>query len=162
MSAQITIQNKIVNLSQLGKDFTKSVLYKSMSVPASRLASAMRFLAPEETGALKLSIGYKIGAYPGTGTAFAVVGPRKNYRLNGRRPTKYAHLVEFGHAIVQPKNGTSIRKKTATVTGRVAAKPFVRPAVLAMRQWGASELSSQMEKNLKITVSAREAMTRST
>jgi hypothetical protein len=55
-----------------------------------------------------------------------------------RVPANYAHLVEYGHRIVHggkmPRNvGASFHamitgRKTGTVSGQVAAKPFMRPA----------------------------------
>lgn len=54
----------------------------------------------------------------GSKEAKARIGIDKKYRLRGRRPVRYAHLVEFGH----------VSKK-----GHGAAKPFLRPAVVTNR-----------------------------
>jgi len=71
---------------------------------------------PVETGALKRSIGKRTQTYPRLGVVRVDVGARtgKKYHTEGpdgrmRKPTKYAHWVEFG-------------------TAHSSAKPFLRPA----------------------------------
>lgn len=98
----------------------------------------------EETGALRDSITHKVVNYPTSGKCVGLVGPDRNYYSHGkklkgalsrllvrdqRRPANYAHLVEYGHVMVAPTKGTSRRKGTATTTGFVPAKPFIRPAI---------------------------------
>lgn len=64
--------------------------------------------APVETGLLRKSIGartkwYRKGAERGSGVAVTVVGPRKGFKVDGRNPAMYAHLVHGGtqpHEIV--------------------------------------------------------------
>lgn len=54
----------------------------------------------------------------GSKEAKARIGIDKKYRLRGRRPVRYAHLVEFGHV---------------SSKGHVAPRPFLRSAVLNNR-----------------------------
>lgn len=69
----------------------------------------------QETGALANALRLVVTkSRRGRKEAKARVGIDKKYRLRGRRPVRYAHLVEFGHK--SPK-------------GLVPAKPFLRPAV---------------------------------
>jgi len=101
----------------------------------------------ERTGALKNSLTTKVVEYPSTGKVVGLVGPDRGYYPAGKRitkvaasfkgadrPSKYAHLIEFGHHVVAPVKGTNRRKKTAkpakSGTKWVEAKPFIRPAVL--------------------------------
>lgn len=58
---------------------------------------------PKETGALERSLGKKIKVYSRTGVVWVAIGPRtgEKYHKVGpdgkiRKPTKYAHLAEFG------------------------------------------------------------------
>jgi HK97 gp10 family phage protein len=88
---------------------------------------------PVEFGVLKESLGIKTKTFPKKGVIFTVVGARSGFhkpigsevkrKAEGRgakplkltyvrSPTKYAHLVEFGHAGPHPAK----------------AHPFVRPA----------------------------------
>jgi len=78
-------------------------------------------------GEMKASIRKKLVVYKPSGKVVGLVGP------SGR--AKYvAHLVEFGHLVVAPIKGTSIRKGTAKVARngvqRVPPHPFIRPSVL--------------------------------
>jgi len=116
------------------------------------------------TGALKDSISHVVRTYRGGLNAVALIGPDKGAYRSGRRlkkgddftkagkPHKYAHLVEFGHRIVAPKAGTSIRKKTATVLGGfVSARPFMRPAVIAGQAATGETLAQGMAKGIEKT-----------
>jgi HK97 gp10 family phage protein len=163
MKVAVTINQNSVNMREVAQDFTQSVLFKAMEQPAKRMQSVMRTLAPIETGALRRSIDYKILSYPSSGVAVAVVGVKSKYRSNGRRPSKYAHLVEYGHIAVKPIKGATIRKKRrrwikAQKVTFVAPQPFVRPAILAMRVWARSEMASELEKHLKVVLQTRRSM----
>lgn len=118
-----------------------------------------------ETGALQASIDDKVINYPARGKTVGLVGPDKHYYVKGkrvkgtlskamhaerRRPSNYAHLVEFGHiaanatanaAAKRMVRWTGKEKKRANEAGEslpsagrrvksfVPAKPFLRPAV---------------------------------
>lgn len=104
----------------------------------------------KRTGALSNSITHKIVVYPKTGKAVGLVGPDRNYYIQGRRlsakggklgalygadrPANYAHLVEYGHRIAKGGALTRLdgkgKKGKGTVGGFVPAKPFIRPAVI--------------------------------
>lgn len=72
-----------------------------------------------ESGALANSLRLVVTkSRRGSKEAKARIGIDKKYRLRGRRPVRYAHLVEFGHV---------------SSKGHVAPKPFLRPAVEANR-----------------------------
>ena len=72
-----------------------------------------------ETGALKKSIGKKGSTDAGKQSAKVEVGPRAKFQHKGRRPAKYAHLVEYGHQMVTP-GGKRV--------GFVGPRPFMRTA----------------------------------
>lgn len=63
----------------------------------------------------------------------AAGGAERGARLLARNPRNYAHLVEFGHAIVAggrlARPGRKAPKQLGKAIGRVAARPFMRPAL---------------------------------
>ena len=100
------------------------------------------------TGDLAASIAHKVIQKSGSPVAVALIGPSRDYfnggmkvgkgksRRGADRPSRYAHLIEYGHVIVSPEKGKTIRKKNAKVlmkdgtARRVPARPFMRPAVM--------------------------------
>ena len=60
-----------------------------------------------ETGALRKSIGFKVGTAK-DGHSYAVVGPQRAFKGKqvGRDPANYAHLIEYGHRIAAHGSGT--------------------------------------------------------
>lgn len=119
------------------------ILAPAVGAAAEPIKSAMRRLAPKDTGALEASIDKKVISDAHKGTAAALVGPDRNYYRGGKalgkgddrrgaaRPANYAHLVEFGHVAVAPIKKTSRRKKTALEVGFVPPRPFIRPGFAA-------------------------------
>lgn len=112
----------------LGKDVMRTPAFRALEKSVQPTVALMSQLAPQETGALKASIGLRLKHYKKRKTTMSIVGPRRGgvwqvseNAVSGREPANYAHLVEYGHVIA--------RKKTAdggqtSVTG----KPFMRPA----------------------------------
>lgn len=126
--------------------------------------------AGEMTGALKKAMDNKVKSYDDGGVVLGLIGPRtgayatgqavqrikKNPGESGReyrkrtagmaQPSKYAHLVEFGHRSVHGggavpnmggkvkgvwnsvNEGKSLRKGTISATSYVPPVPFLRPA----------------------------------
>lgn len=122
----------------------------------------------ERTGALRDSITDKVVNYERTATAVGLVGPARGYYKKGKRlgkganylgsdsPSKYAHLVEFGHRVVAPKRGTSIRRGTATgpAAGKkkwVPAKPFLRPAGLTTKAEQSANFYRGLDRGINTT-----------
>ena len=102
-------------------------VFKRVVVGASRKAmrpviTAARAAAPVDTGLLKKSIGAKVKVYPRKGNIVSMVGARGGFKDKDTKqnPAIYAHLVEGGHVLRRIKKGP--------VIGRVAAKPFLKPA----------------------------------
>jgi HK97 gp10 family phage protein len=88
--------------------------------------SAARARVQKETGVLKRSIGVKSSKSKRRSAHYVVIGPRKEFLERGRRPVKYAHLVEGG---TKP-HGYKTRKGTHP---GAKAKPFLGPALDATR-----------------------------
>jgi HK97 gp10 family phage protein len=120
----------------------KPAIEKSARVVARAMKAA---LTRHRTGYLKASIGIRVSPSWKSGRVYAVIGPRKSastakgiktvkvwrVKRDARRggntkvvPTRYAHLVEFGHA-------------KGRGHGAARAHPFMRPA------WAATKLSAE-------------------
>lgn len=122
-----------------------TILADGVEAAAKPVERAARRLVTVRTGALRQSINHKVVRGKGKAFAMALIGPdRGSYRAGKRvqkgsdsrgadKPANYAHLVEFGHITVKGgkgEKGKTLRKKTATATGFVPAKPFMRPAIV--------------------------------
>lgn len=162
------------NLRILGPRVEANVIGVAISTAAQPIVKRAKQLAAVRTGALKASITSVLKKYPGK--AVVIIGPDRDYyeagkRVKGKagvradRPSKYAHLVEFGfHTRNAAANATSKKmiaytakeKKAAAEAGRalpsagrravsfVAARPFLRPAVLQ----GQAEAAISFEKGV--------------
>lgn len=117
---------------------------------------AMQFLAPVRTGTLKRSLGLKTVKYRDNGTAVAVFGPRRGrenwttskvgLRTKTNIPTKYAHLVEFGHV---DRNGKFIPP----------SKAFMRPAVDAVAPRAGELMARKVYADLERTAAKHRVKT---
>lgn len=152
MKLKLIVNRQTVNLSEVAGDVVDTVMEAAMRSPAERLKLNMQMLAPKDTGALRQSIDFLVKTYAKNGSVVAIVGPKRQYRLNGRRPTKYAHLVEFGHVTVAPEKGKTIRKENARKISFVAPRPFMRVAVQAARNWAGSDLATGVEAKLQTRI----------
>jgi Bacteriophage HK97-gp10, putative tail-component len=90
-------------------------LTRASEATAQAIVARAKTLVPVRTGALRNAIGYTVER----GTGYCQVGILRGVGLGGVRPTRYAHLVEFGHA--GPR-------------GPAAPHPFMIPAAEAERQ----------------------------
>lgn len=126
-------------LRELPEAMRSRILAEGVKMAAKPMVAAAKNFAPVRSGALRKSITSVVRQRKSKGTAVAVVGPSTEYFRNGKklkkgeshddadRPSKYAHLVEFGHANAKGK-------------GRTPAYPFMRPAVIATKQLVVSAL----------------------
>ena len=102
------------------------------------IVSAARRLAPRDTGLLRKSLGLILRRPRRRkgGDSYLVIGVRTGFGQTVSRggrsryadPSKYAHLVEFGHYIVAPVKGARRRQGSARALLFVLARPFLRPA----------------------------------
>lgn len=116
---------------------------KGMVKAAAVIRKAAKARAPKDTGLLKLAIGQKVKRYKASSSVVGVVGARTRFRgkkvesIRGRggrlaqaKPSKYAHLVEFG-------------------TVRSRPRPFLRPAWYAKKGEAFSALSRSLRETLR-------------
>jgi HK97 gp10 family phage protein len=165
-------------LQQLPVEIRGSILRDAVSAAAEPVKEAAKRNARRSvrTGALYASIEKKVVTAKGlkSASATAIVGPSRDYfrkggakvkqtggsvdRRGAEQPSRYAHLVEFGHHVVtggslkaqyslslvdtgkRTKTGKPVKRwkragvKTAAKgksAGWVAPRPFMRPAFLA-------------------------------
>ena len=127
-------------LDQIERRGMKDALMKA----ATPMVKKTRELATTQTGSLRKSIGKKGSTNRAKQSAEVKIGPRKGFRFKGRKPSSYAHLVEFGH--IQKTPG-------GTVTGFVPPKPFMRPAFESektnSRKVYAQELSAAIHRHYR-------------
>lgn len=140
--------------------------------------TSMKGKVPQDYGVLKKSLGTVVRKYPRGRSPYRVVsfvGPRKGeyyvgyaaepgaiqtYQRNTRRPTKYAHLVEYGTAPhwISPKGqrgavGT-LRIGQNIISGAVLhlgarAQPFMRPSWDSSRSGARSTLRKEIAAAVK-------------
>lgn len=94
----------------------------------------MRAMAPRELGVLRRSIKVRVGSIRGQkNIQYAIVGPSRRVFERGRKPTKYAHLIEGGtkkHTI-RPK-----RAKALAIPQTVTARSTVYSQTTGRRRKG--------------------------
>lgn len=128
----------------------KADVLRDICVEAARpIAAATKANARVRTGALQDSIIIKGVKFEKNGFGMALVGVDRGYFVGGRRiarakvkdakgvvdrPSKYAHLVEFGHV---SRGG-----------GFVAPRPFIRPGVIEGSPAAAVIISSSVNEKL--------------
>lgn len=149
-------------LHDLPASVESRVMGDAVGVAMKPMEKAVKQRARKRTGALRKSITTAVRRYPANGKIVGLMGPDKKARyfggrrltrggkvLDTDRPAKYAHLVEFGHAIIATREGrpafrkakgqvneltpAKIRKgkRQAPAVLWVPAKPFMRPGVAA-------------------------------
>lgn len=119
--------NKAVEraLKALPEKIQKKVLRKAMSKATTTVSREMRAKAPVKSGALRRSIGKRTKSYQRGQTIYGVVGPRSSFEMDGQKPSKYAHLVEFG-------------------SSRSSPKPFARPAYQSANAEASKQLANDI------------------
>ena len=113
MSAQLSAEVKmegvkelVATLRKIGAHVSGKVSEEAVTAGAEIVRSASANAAPIRTGVLRSSLSTKVKTYRKSQTVWGGVGPdndRKEYRSEYKRmhrPTNIAHLLEFGHRIV--------------------------------------------------------------
>lgn len=121
------VDDMLKMLRELPKAVQGEVAHDAMKTGGQVIADEAANMAPWDEGDLAGSIMVKTKGYKES--TVAVIGPQwlTIVKDDGRKknPGAYAHLVEFGHAIVF--DGT-LRDLTGTYLGEVPPHPFMRPA----------------------------------
>lgn len=145
------------SMQALAPEIRERAIPRALRLAGSEITRRARALAPRDrtadpAGSLRRSIGLFVRGRRRQ-MRYVVFGARRGYsrpvtrpiiihgNLRGaatRRadPANYAHLIEFGHFVVVPRRGVSLRKGNAVLaSGRsfVAPRPFLRPAMAGSR-----------------------------
>jgi len=123
ISFRITGQTEIAKALQgLASKVQKEIALETMQAAVQPMVVEARALSHGSirSGALYRSIGFAIRQYK-SGVTLGVIGPRHGFRTTlpdgtTADPTKYAHLVEYGHAV------------KGDASAWVKERPFMRPA----------------------------------
>jgi hypothetical protein len=179
-------------LRAIPRDLRTKVLAKAVDQGIEPIKVAAKRFAKrsEATGALRESIDKVVRAYPHDAVAVGMVGPTRDYfkgrrklgrkddRRGAEQPSRRAHLIEYGHAIVTggslrpqhnlalvetgklSKNGKPLKRwkragvKTAAkgkVVGWVPPRPFLRPAVLTTQNEVEARLFAGVDAGIEET-----------
>lgn len=148
VKAELTgLRDVLGRVQRLGSQTVRSrVTRKAVDKASQPAAKTMKRLAPASEqgplipGLLKKSVGRKIKVYRNSGIVVMVVGPRSGFRRvvgsrkDGRpivqNPTKYAHLVEYGHGGPAPAPPHPFARPTWDQT-RSSAEAILRSELLA-------------------------------
>jgi HK97 gp10 family phage protein len=137
------LEELIRRLESLDPKMRRKTLKAAVNAGSRILLAEMKAGVPSslnDTGLLRKSLGRRIKVYRQSGIVVAIVGPRRGFKQEigmsssgkykgkpiYRNPTRYAHLVEFG-------TGPRVQKSTGRSTGRMGARPFMRPALESSR-----------------------------
>lgn len=146
VSTTIDIKDLLRKLDKLSARMRGTILRKAITKAGQVVHKAEKATVATDTSLLKKSLGTKVKIYRSGGVAVVMIGPRTGFTTSGRgknkrkvqtklgaqfdaagrKPTHYAHLVEKGTKV-------RISKKTDKSSGRMPAKPFVKPALLRSR-----------------------------
>lgn len=102
-------------LKQFPDEVKSTVLAPMVKAGGGVLLGFARAFAPQDEGDLLLSLDQVVRQKPKAGTAVSVIGPRRDYIRDGKRPANTAHLPEYGFVA---RNGRF-----------VPPKPYMRPAM---------------------------------
>ena len=107
---EAAVKQALERLGFLSADVPKKTFLSAARGAFRPFIDKARSMVPVRTGALKKSLGVKVKAYPSSKTIFAVAGARKGLEYavgaSGKikrfakgdiKPSRYIHLVEFGH-----------------------------------------------------------------
>jgi hypothetical protein len=167
-----------VALREIPPELRKTGLRDALRRASRALVNRIKGYVPVDknakpSGTLKKSMGLVVRrSRRRDGDPYAVIGARRGFKRevvrNGRAeladPANYAHLVEYGHAIVHggtlydASRGSSQRKsRVEGRTGRgqvgatrVAAQPFMRPGIQSGRGETLSVLATSLRNWVKV------------
>jgi HK97 gp10 family phage protein len=160
-------------LLAIPRDVRSTVMKPALTKAAEPIRKTAQALAARETGALASSMATKTITRIETSTGVALVGPARGVFSAGKRlskaaasaaraagasisrPTKYAHLIEFGHRKRTKKKLVVTTKAGKRLAGgRVPPHPFMRPAFLQGAPVAEEILAAEIGKGIEKTRAA--------
>jgi HK97 gp10 family phage protein len=151
-------------LQGLPAKIKKDVAFAAMVAAVQPTVLAARALAPVgETGELRKSIGFVVRQYRRGDITYGIIGARRGFGTDKTDPAKYAHLVEFGHAVAvggklfRGFNPFKNVKATGVLAGFVPPRPFLRPAFEATKAEVLATLSRLLGQGIEAAASKQSA-----
>lgn len=124
------VRDFVVTMNNLEGKIARSASRRALTKASTPTVKAARARVRKESGTLKKSLDKKVKTYVRSGVVVAIVGPRSGfkgeYKGKVRRPSFYAHLVEFG-------------------TSKTPARPFLRPAMASTKSRSVSIYRSEIK-----------------
>ena len=135
------VDNLLEVRKKLPPAIEQKVLAAALAVPSRKIAKAARGFIETATrgkGTLAKSIDFSTRRIASKGLVVSLVGPRRGASAINEQgvkvnATRYAHLIEYGHA---KRNGA----------GTVAARPWLRPAITQAQFFIADDLANGIQK----------------
>lgn len=90
----VDISDTLKDLQDFVPKIQKKILTAAVRSAAVPMRRAARDEVPKKTQALERSFIIKTRRYPDK--CVAIIGPSSDYMVDGKRPARYSHLVEFG------------------------------------------------------------------
>lgn len=145
---KVTVEGELLDLKVAAGQIPADVIASALEPGLREIVARAKSLCPVDSGNLRSAIAYKISNTRdmARGVVFGIVGIRR--RAKGK-PTKYAHLVEFGHA-----TSPSFRKRAKTKERFVPAKPFLRPALEGSKAGFVTQLGKRASDQLAVKMTA--------
>ena len=154
-------------MKSLGVKTKMKLLRPAVAAGAKPIVKAAKRNAPVETGLLKIALGTKVILNKSKQVAFGVIGARTSFKskkadkieadLNApRKPSNYAHLVEFGaksHFVI-PKRREALKISDSQFASkveipRIPHKPFLRPAFNSNKRRAQNEIMKRLWQGIK-------------
>jgi HK97 gp10 family phage protein len=158
------LDDPVARMQGLRQGARNVILRKAVRAAAKPVREAVKRHAPRQSGTLAGSISVRIGTNRKTGAVYAVVGPRRGYQRKSRgeilsygKPTKYAHLVEFGTAPHSLVKGDKLARRTKAGRqsgggkGHPGAKahPFLGPAYRAVASYSRADMERVIKEEVE-------------
>lgn len=132
MRLEVTGDEKIAaKLDYLADNTQRKVVRPAANYAWTPVNKDAKSTVPQDTGTLKKSIGKKGKTYSASGVVWVGVGARKDPKYigpDGRKPWKYAHIVEHGtvNRAPQPFMRTAFNRQKANAERRLYQKTWQR------------------------------------
>lgn len=137
-----------INIEILEKKLGRGAMRVALTKASRLVVADAKKRVPVRTGMLKKSLRAKVKTYPRRGVVMAIIGPSRSAvvqadfgdgKLRTIRPSKYAHLVEFG----TKSHGVWKVKKLSIPPGS-PPRPFLRPALEATKDAARAKYAAEL------------------
>lgn len=93
----VGVTDLLKRLKDLETKIRRKVLVKVGNAGSKPLLKAIKAATPVDTGLLRKSMARKVKVFSARGVMWFGVGARTGFKVDGKNPTKYAHLTRKTH-----------------------------------------------------------------